>query len=207
MLGTLEESDMIRVSEFWPKPCFQILKSEPLMPAESEAGWRVQFLDPGRTQTAQKHLLIIPLSHSFHVEKAQPSGENWEYPEFGCDISPVPRKNSTISVLRKPKPSDLLVGRLCAFKKEQVCIYMDVSAHFSEAPSGWPICHPIFCPDLLHNSRGKVAPESLHNRKAHSTQWHLCPIQPLHSRKSHIKIWPARLTNVVVGFIRLRLVV
>lgn len=101
---------------------FRFSNQSLLMPAESDSGWRVQSLNPGRTRAAQKHLLIILLNDGFYLEEAEPPGESWEYPELGCHVSPVPRKNSTISVLRKSKSSDLLAGRLCVFKKDE-CVF------------------------------------------------------------------------------------
>lgn len=50
----------------------------------------------------------------------------------------------------KPKQSDFLAGKFCAFEKKNVCVYIyTFLACFQKLFPSDPLCHPIFCPDLL----------------------------------------------------------
>lgn len=157
MLGSLEEHNMIRVLEFCQSLAFRF----PKIWAFGACSVR-QACKSSLSAQQQHRQLRNSYGNSFPSQFLC-----WETGALGsvsrACLSCNPQlwqRSQSVAVLIEPKWRDLLTRRLCALKKEHVCIYIDILAHFSEAPSGWPACHPIFCPDLLHNNRGTVTSQS-----------------------------------------------
>lgn len=158
MLGSLEEHNMIRILEFCQSLAFRFPKIWDVG-ACCVRGRLASLVPWPRKNTGSSETFISSSFPSQFLcwESGTPGRVSRAW--LSCNPQLWVRFQS-VPVLTEPKRRDLLTRRLCALKKEHVCIYIDILAHFSEAPSGRPTCHPIFCPDLLHNNWGTVTSRS-----------------------------------------------
>lgn len=123
----------------------------------------------------------------FILRKRHPQEKAGNDQSLDGTYSPVPRKNSTKSYPNKPEPSDLLAGKLCAFKKKKGVYLYTFLACFQKLFPSHPICHPVFCPDLSQLPRKRCTvdvPHPLEPAQLHGTT---APLSTLRSAQGQMK--------------------